>query len=153
MTSKQVNNDVARFLQRGGQIHQLPRGRKRKLSEPKAPARVRGMRRYIDEETEQGALPVTVINITQQDIDAGGHQSFCCPLLHAIGRACSASYIGIVHGYITLGYTLLNGDNARLELELPQEVESWLHEYDMLRPVQPLTFDLAIPPHLVREVA
>ncbi len=81
------------------------------------------------------------ITVTKQDIENGRRcDPDCCPVGRALSRA------GVLHlGVVGAAVMVADGPGHAVSLPLPGAVESWILDFDGSRPVEPMSFELALP--------
>ena len=83
------------------------------------------------------------ITITKEDILNGRR---CDPNSCPVGRALSRA--GVSHfGVIGPTVVIVDGQDRRRIMPLPENVSEWILEFDACRQVKPLVFELALPAH------
>jgi hypothetical protein len=80
---------------------------------------------------------IVAIEVTQADIDAGGHSCGDCPLWLAITRALPGP-LGLCVGQWFVE------DRDGIVAALPDEAVEWIAAYDAGFPVRPFTFGLDV---------
>ncbi len=81
------------------------------------------------------------VTVTKGDIEQGRRcDPDCCPIGRALARA------GVTH-YGVVGASVIVPDERQfaIALRLPQKVADWILDFDGRRPVEPFTFELAVP--------
>ncbi|HWI58635.1 MAG TPA: hypothetical protein VNZ22_15525 [Bacillota bacterium] len=87
------------------------------------------------------------IVVTQEDIKHGRRcDPDCCPVARALLRA-GLAHLGVV------GTTVLitDANQQTTALPLPGAVKEWILDFDGNQPVQPFSFELALPDESLRQ--
>lgn len=95
---------------------------------------------------------ITTVDVTTPDIRHGVAQD-CeeCPVAQALERVVRADIrLAVRSGFVTFYQT--PGDSAAVSIALPWAAREFVERFDEGLGVEPLTFELDIPPEFLREV-
>ena len=85
------------------------------------------------------------VEVTQEDIDLGGHSAHNCPISRAATRALEETEtVGVTHDWLcTYTHDMLE---VRWHADFPTEVSAWLLRYDVKKEtMEPCSFEIEVP--------